>query len=67
MCFRYIGASAGARSLTQSATVLAVRTIRFDMAGRVFQGVPAPSNLVVPPHYYADDNTIVVGVDPGAA
>ncbi|RNF86151.1 ubiquinol-cytochrome c reductase iron-sulfur subunit [Montanilutibacter psychrotolerans] len=37
---------------------------RFDMAGRVFQGVPAPTNLVVPPHYYQDDNTIVIGVDP---
>ena len=40
---------------------------KFDMAGRVFQGVPAPTNLVVPPHYYADDNTIVVGVDPQGA
>lgn len=40
---------------------------RFDMAGRVFQGVPAPTNLVVPPYYFADDNTIVIGVDPGAA
>jgi len=40
---------------------------RFDMAGRVFQGVPAPTNLVVPPHYYADDNTIVIGVDPQGA
>ena len=40
---------------------------RFDMAGRVFQGVPAPSNLVVPPHHYADDNTIVIGVDPEGA
>ena len=37
---------------------------RFDMAGRVFDGVPAPSNLPVPPHHYADDNTIVIGVDP---
>jgi ubiquinol-cytochrome c reductase iron-sulfur subunit len=37
---------------------------RFDLAGRVFQGVPAPTNLVVPPHYFADDNTIVIGVDP---
>lgn len=37
---------------------------RFDMAGRVFQDVPAPTNLVVPPHHYADDNTIVIGVDP---
>lgn len=37
---------------------------RFDMAGRVFQGVPAPTNLVVPPHHYENDNTIVIGVDP---
>ena len=40
---------------------------RFDLAGRVFQGVPAPTNLVVPPHYFADDNTIVIGVDPSSA
>src|SRR5690606_21353714 len=40
---------------------------KFDMAGRVYQGVPAPTNLVVPPHHFADDSTIVVGVDPGAA
>ena len=40
---------------------------RFDMAGRVFQGVPAPTNLVVPPHHYADYNTIVIGVDPQGA
>ena len=40
---------------------------RFDMAGRVFQGVPAPTNLVVPPHHYVDDNTIVIGVDPQGA
>ena len=40
---------------------------RFDMAGRVFQGVPAPTNLVVPPHYYENDTTIVIGVDPSAS
>lgn len=40
---------------------------KFDMAGRVFEGVPAPTNLVVPPHHYADDNTIVIGVDPRGA
>ena len=40
---------------------------KFDMAGRVYQGVPAPTNLLVPPHHFTDDNTIVVGVDPGAA
>jgi len=40
---------------------------RFDLAGRVFQGVPAPSNLVVPPHAYLDDNRIIIGVDEGKA
>ncbi len=36
---------------------------KFDMAGRVFQGVPAPLNLVIPPHKFLDDNRILVGVD----
>jgi ubiquinol-cytochrome c reductase iron-sulfur subunit len=40
---------------------------RFDMAGRVFQGVPAPANLPVPPHYYENDTTVVIGVDPKGA
>ena len=40
---------------------------RFDMAGRVYAGVPAPTNLPVPPHYYVTENTILVGEDGGAA
>ena len=40
---------------------------KFDMAGRVYLGVPAPTNLVVPPHHFADDTTSVVGVDPQGA
>jgi ubiquinol-cytochrome c reductase iron-sulfur subunit len=40
---------------------------RFDLAGRVFQGVPAPLNLVVPKHEYLSDNVIRVGEDGGAA
>lgn len=40
---------------------------KFDMAGRVYAGVPAPTNLIVPPHHYVDDNTIVIGVDPQGA
>jgi len=36
---------------------------RFDMAGRVFQGVPAPTNLVIPPYTYLSDTRILVGVD----
>ena len=34
---------------------------KFDMSGRVFQSVPAPSNLVVPPYQYVDDNTVIIG------
>ncbi len=34
---------------------------KFDMAGRVFKGVPAPSNLQVPPYMFLDDNTILIG------
>jgi len=40
---------------------------RFDLAGRVLSGSPAPTNLVVPPHSYLDDNVILVGVDQEAA
>lgn len=36
---------------------------RFDLAGRVFQGVPAPTNLVVPPYRYADGSLIEIGTD----
>ncbi len=36
---------------------------KFDLAGRVFKGSPAPINLVVPPHKYLADNTILIGVD----
>ncbi|MCP5205661.1 MAG: ubiquinol-cytochrome c reductase iron-sulfur subunit [Hahellaceae bacterium] len=36
---------------------------KFDLAGRVFKGVPAPANLVVPPHYYIDDKTVFIGLD----
>jgi ubiquinol-cytochrome c reductase iron-sulfur subunit len=36
---------------------------KFDMAGRVFQGVPAPLNLVVPKHMYLSDTKIIVGID----
>jgi len=35
----------------------------FDLAGRVYSGVPAPDNLRVPPHYYVNDNIVVIGLD----
>ncbi|MCC2617770.1 ubiquinol-cytochrome c reductase iron-sulfur subunit [Aestuariibacter halophilus] len=40
---------------------------KFDMAGRVFENVPAPSNLVVPPYMYLDDTTLLIGSEEGAA
>jgi ubiquinol-cytochrome c reductase iron-sulfur subunit len=36
---------------------------RFDLAGRVVRGVPAPANLEVPPHSYESDSVIVIGID----
>jgi ubiquinol-cytochrome c reductase iron-sulfur subunit len=36
---------------------------KFDLAGRVFKGSPAPINLVVPPHQYLNDTTILIGED----
>ncbi|GGY16010.1 ubiquinol-cytochrome c reductase iron-sulfur subunit [Rhodanobacter panaciterrae] len=40
---------------------------RYDLAGRVFNGVPAPKNLQVPPYHFVDDSTIQIGVDPKEA
>ncbi len=37
---------------------------RFDVAGRVYNGVPAPANLRVPPHHFVDETHILIGVDP---
>jgi ubiquinol-cytochrome c reductase iron-sulfur subunit len=36
---------------------------RFDLAARVFKGVPAPTNLVIPPHQYLSDAKLLIGVD----
>ena len=40
---------------------------KFDLAGRVFKGVPAPSNLVVPPYAFLADGHILVGGEDKAA
>ncbi len=40
---------------------------RYDLAGRVYAGVPAPKNLPVPPYHFIDDSTIQIGVDPKEA
>jgi ubiquinol-cytochrome c reductase iron-sulfur subunit len=36
---------------------------KFDFAGRVFKGVPAPTNLQVPPYKFVGDNKIIIGDD----
>ena len=36
---------------------------RFDLAARVFKNVPAPVNLVIPPHQYLSDAKLLIGVD----
>ena len=40
---------------------------KFDLAGRVYLGVPAPTNLRVPPYRFVRDDLIMIGVDQGAA
>jgi ubiquinol-cytochrome c reductase iron-sulfur subunit len=40
---------------------------KFDMAGRVFQSVPAPLNLEIPPYTFLDETTILVGEEQGVA
>ena len=36
---------------------------KFDLSGPVFAGVPAPTNLEVPPHSYESDDVVIIGID----
>jgi len=36
---------------------------KFDLSGRVFKGSPAPKNLLIPPHQYLTDTTLLIGED----
>ena len=36
---------------------------RFDLAARVFKGVPAPTNLIIPPHQYLSETKLLIGDD----
>lgn len=40
---------------------------KFDLAGRVYKGVPAPTNLEVPPYSYEGDKVLVIGIDQESA
>ncbi len=37
---------------------------KYDLAGRVYSGVPAPYNLPVPPNRFVDDKTLRIGENP---
>lgn len=39
----------------------------FDLAGRVFKNVPAPTNLEIPKHFYKTDEIVLIGEDGGEA
>lgn len=39
---------------------------KFDFSGRVYSGVPAPTNLTVPPHFYVSNDVIRIGEDEAA-
>jgi len=36
---------------------------KFDLAGRVYKSVPAPTNLEIPPHSYESDTVVIIGID----
>ena len=36
---------------------------KFDFSGRVYAGVPAPTNLTIPPHHYINDDVVLIGED----
>jgi len=40
---------------------------KFDLSGRVFSGVPAPTNLTVPPYSFLNDGTLLIGAETGMA
>ncbi len=40
---------------------------KYDLAGRVFKGVPAPLNLPVPPYRFASDTSLVIGENPAGS
>ncbi len=40
---------------------------RFDFAGRVFKGVPAPTNLVIPPYKFVSNTVVAIGIDDASA
>jgi ubiquinol-cytochrome c reductase iron-sulfur subunit len=40
---------------------------KFDISGRVYKNVPAPTNLSVPPYQFVTDTRILIGAEKGNA
>lgn len=40
---------------------------RFDLAGRVYKHMPAPTNLIIPPYRYVSDSRVLIGEDPASS
>ncbi len=63
---KYRPALTGAAGAEDGAFLCACHGSRFDLAGRVYRNVPAPTNLVVPPHKYLSENVILIGEHQGS-
>ena len=55
------------RGWTLAETSAGIPVVVVNLAGRVFTGVPAPTNLTIPPYRFVNDSTIVIGSDTGSA
>lgn len=58
----HLGCSPG-REAEGDGFLCACHGSRFDSAGRVFRGSPAPKNLIIPPHHYPNEGEVVIGED----
>lgn len=59
----HLGCSPGQVADKKRGFLCACHGSRFDVAGRVFAGSPAPDNLIIPPHRYVGDDEIIIGED----
>lgn len=58
-----VGGSEGMGSDWEGGFLCPCHGSHFDLAGRVFKNQPAPDNLLIPPYYFVDDNTVMVGLE----
>ena len=59
-----VGAASGLGDDWQGGFYCPCHGSKFDLSGRVYSGVPAQQNMVIPPYSYLDENRILVGVNP---